>query len=96
MSTEKDEIINKDLFKKYFHEFESLSDMQKNCLKHRIHKKHKEIVQIIQNGMTNFEKEISNMPKDKELYEILDTVLNIVEFNKQDQQGQGLKSLTSQ
>ena len=36
--TEKDEIINKELFKNYFHEFESLSDMKKNCLKHRVHK----------------------------------------------------------
>ena len=30
--TEKDNIINKDLFKKYFHQFESLSDMQKKIV----------------------------------------------------------------
>ena len=39
MITEKDEIINKDLFKKYFYHFENLSDMQKKCLQHRMHKK---------------------------------------------------------
>ena len=33
MIAEKDEIINKDLFKKYFHQFESLFDMQKKFFK---------------------------------------------------------------
>ena len=42
MIIEKDEIINRDLFKKYFL-FHSLSDMQKNCLKHRMHKKIKNL-----------------------------------------------------
>ena len=37
--TEKYKIISKDLSKKYFYQFESLSDMQKNCLKHKMHKK---------------------------------------------------------
>ena len=33
MITEKDEIINKELFKNYFHQFESLCDMQKKLCK---------------------------------------------------------------
>ena len=41
MITEKDEIINRDLLKKYS-QFQSLSDIQKkNCLKRKINKKMK-------------------------------------------------------
>ena len=53
-------------------------------------------VHIIQSGLTDFEKEISNMSKDEEPYEILDTVVQILDFNKESQEGQGLKILTPQ
>ena len=32
MITEKDDIINRELFKNYFHQFESLSDIQKKIV----------------------------------------------------------------
>ena len=38
MITEKDDIINRELFKNYFHQFESYDIQKKNCLKHRMHK----------------------------------------------------------
>ena len=55
-----------------------------------------ELVQVIQNEFSNFEKEIGNMSKEEEPYEILDTISRILEFNRQDQQGQRLKLLTPQ
>ena len=94
--TEKDNIINKDLFKKYFHQFESLSDMQKKLSKTKNAQENSELVQVIQNEFSNFEKEIGNISKEEEPYEILDTVSRILEFNRQDQQGQRLKLLTPQ
>ena len=54
------------------------------------------LVQVIQNRLTDFVNEISNMSKDKELYEILNTIVQILDFDKQNQKVGGLKILTPQ
>ena len=41
MITEKDDIIDKELFDKYFDQFGSLSDSKKICVKQGMHKKMK-------------------------------------------------------
>ena len=65
MTTKKYEIINTDLFKKNF-QSQSLFDIQKNCLKHKMHKEN--------------ENEKAN--------EITGVVTQILNFNKQYQQGE--------
>ena len=59
--------------------------------------KNNELVNVINSGLKNLKKEIKKMPeKEKEIKDpnkILEFVENILEFNKQNQQGQGLKML---
>ena len=55
--------------------------------------KNKELVQIIQNGLTNFEKELVIYLKKKSHMKYY-TVAQILNFNKQNQEGKGLKILT--
>ena len=50
MITEKDEIINRELFKNYFHKFESFSDMEKQLSKTQNAEKNKKLVQEIKDG----------------------------------------------
>ena len=53
---------------------------------------------IIKSGLSDFENEIEDVSeKEKEIekpYEIVDIVEKIFQFNKQNQEGQGLKILT--
>ena len=90
-------IIKKKLFKNYF-QFQSLSDMKKELFKLQNVHKNKELVQEIQIGLINLNKEIKKMPKDEieteKPYEILDTIAEILDLNEQYQQGQGLKTST--
>ena len=59
----------------------------------------KKLVQLIKSRLVDLEKEIKQMSKDKiknqNPYEIVDVVKKILQFNRQKQQGQGLKILTS-
>ena len=59
--------------------------------------KNNELVNVINSGLKNLKKEIKKMPeKEKEIKDpnkILEFVENILEFNKQNQQGQGLTML---
>ena len=49
----------------------------------------KKLVQVINSGLIDFEKEISNMSKDEKLYEILlNIAVQILDFNNQNQEGQ--------
>ena len=97
MIAKNDKIIKKKLFKNYF-QFQSLSDMKKELFKLQNVHKNKELVQEIQIGLINLNKEIKKMPKDEieteKPYEILDTIAEILDLNEQYQQGQGLKTST--
>ena len=97
MVIEKDEIINSDLFKKYFL-FHSLSDMQKKLSKTQNAQKNKDFVQEIKDRATDFDDETTKMSKNEneKANEILDTDSQIIAFNKSNQQGQGLNILTLQ
>ena len=61
-------------------------------------KKNNELVNIIKSGLSDLKNEIERMSegeiKIEKPYEIVDIVEKILEFNKQNQQGQGLKILT--
>ena len=74
MVIEKDEIINRDLFKKYFL-FHSLSDMQKKLSKTQNAQKNKDFVQEIKDRATDFDNETTKMSKNEneKANEILDT-----------------------
>ena len=97
MITEKDETINRDLFKKYF-QFQSLSDMQEKLSETQNAQKNKELVQEIKERATDLNNEIIKISKkeNEKANEILDIVSQIIDFNEQNQDGQGLKILTLQ
>ena len=97
MITEKDETINRDLFKKYF-QFQSLSDMQEKLSETQNAQKNKELVQEIKERATDLNNEIIKISKkeNEKANEILDIVSQIIDFNEQNQEGQGLKILTLQ
>ena len=61
-----------------------------------MHRKIRKIAQEIQSRLNDFEKEITNMSANERLYETLVTVVQILYFNKQNQERQGLKILTPQ
>ena len=60
--------------------------------------KNDELVNVINSGIQNLNKEIEKMSEDEKRIEKPDEILKIVEdilnFNKQNQQGKGLKILT--
>ena len=90
-----DKIINKELLKKYF-QFQSLSDMQEQFHETKNAQENKKLVQVIQSGLIDIEKETISLSKDEKPYEVLDTVAKILDFNNQNQEGQGLKLSTPQ
>ena len=61
-------------------------------------KKNNELVNIIKSGLGDLKNEIERMSegdiKIEKPYEIVDIVERILEFNRQSQEGQGLKILT--
>ena len=100
MITEKDNTINKELFKKHFN-FQSLSTMQKSLSKTLGTQASKQIVKIIKSGLIDLNKETKKMPEDEieieEPNEIIDAVAQILQYNeKQSQSAKGLKILTPQ
>ena len=72
--------------------------MLKSVYKTNDKKKNSKSVNIIKSGLTYFKNEFEHMnEEEKEIEksnEIIDIVEKILEFNKQNQQGQGLKILT--
>ena len=72
--------------------------MLKSVYKTNNKKKNSKSVNIIKSGLTYFKNEFEHMnEEEKEIEksnEIIDIVEKILEFNKQNQQGQGLKILT--
>ena len=74
--------------------------MQEKLRKTKNAQKDKELVRQIQSGLFDLKKEMEKMSKDEIDIEkpdvIVYTVERILDFNKQYQQGQGLKILTPQ
>ena len=89
--------INSEIFQRYF-KYQSRSDMLKNL--YRINDKYKsnDSVNIIKSGLSQLKNEIIYISKEEKEIEKPNEIINIVEeileFNKQNQQGQGLKILT--
>ena len=61
-------------------------------------KKSNDVVNLIKSGLSDLKNETENMNEEEKEFdepnEIVDIVEEILEFNKQNQQGQGLKILT--
>ena len=89
--------INCELFEKYFN-FKKPSDMLNSVYRTNDKKKNSEFVNIIKSGLSDLKNETEDVSEEeKEIEkpnEIIDIVKEILKFNKQNQQGQGLKILT--
>ena len=72
--------------------------MLKSLYRKNDKKTNSKLVNMVKNGLSDLKNEIENMgEEEKEIEksnEIIDIVEKILEFNKQNQQGQGLKILT--
>ena len=89
--------INSEIFRVYFN-YQRLSDMLKALYKISDKHKNNDLVNVIKSGLSDLKNETENISEEeKEIEksnEIIDIVEVILEFNKQNQQGQGLKILT--
>ena len=89
--------INYELFEKHF-KFQRPSDMLKPVCKTNDKKNNNMLVNIIKSGLSDLKNETEDMSKEeKEIEkprEIIDIFKETLKFNKQNQQGQGLKILT--
>ena len=86
--------INKELFQNYF-KFQTLTDMLKSLQKLDDKTKNNLLVNTIKSSLSDLNNEIKKMSEDEieieKPYELVDIVEEILEFNKQNQQGKGLK-----
>ena len=89
--------INKDLFKKDF-SFQKPSDMIMILNKINDTEKINKLVSLINSGLEDLKEEIKKISKEEREIEIPDEITRVVkmilDFNKQNQQGKGLKILT--
>ena len=89
--------LNKKLFKKHFN-FQKPSDMLMLLNATKDKTKNNELVNMIHSGLEDLKEEIKNMSKKEIKIKNPDKIVEIVEmilkFNKQNQQGKGLKILT--
>ena len=94
----KKENINNELIKKHFN-FQSPSVMLKSLNDINDIEKNNELVSVIVSGLKDLKKEIKEMTKEEKKIEkpnnIVNLAENILRFNKQNQEGKGLKILTS-
>ena len=94
---EKERDINNEVFQKHF-SFQRPSDMLKSVYKRNDKKKNSKLINVIKSGVSDLKNEIENIEEEKEIEkpnEIVDIVEKILEFNKQNQLGVGLKILTA-
>ena len=93
---EKETDIDKELFKNYF-KFQRPSDMLKSLYKANT-SQNNELISLINSGLKDLKEEIKKMSKEEIENEKPDEIVRVVEmildFNKQNQQGKGLKILT--
>ena len=89
--------INKELFNKLFH-YQTLFALLKNLYKTNDKEKNNELVNVINSGLKDLKEEIKKMSEEERKIENPDMIVKIVKkilrFNKQNQKGKGLKSLT--
>ena len=94
----KETSINRELFKKYFNS-RMTTEMLKVLYNLNDRKKNNKLVNIIKSGLSDLKDEIERMPEDEikieKPHKIVDIFEKILGFNRQNQQGQGLKILTS-
>ena len=83
--------------KKYFG-FQDLISIQKELYKTKNAGKNNKLVNVIKSGLKDLKKDIEQMGDDvneiEKPDEIVDIVEKILEYNRQNQEGQGLKILT--
>ena len=89
--------LNEELFKKYF-KIQKPSDMLMYLNKTNDKEKNNELVNVINSGLKDLKEEIKKMSKEEKEIEDPESIVEIVEeilkFNKQKQEGQGIKILT--
>ena len=89
--------INGQLFMKHFN-FQRPSDMLKNLYQINDKEKKNKLVNVINSGLKDLKEEIKEMSEEEINTEKPDKIVEIVEdilrFNKQKQEGQGIKILT--
>ena len=89
--------INYELFKDYFYSSVP-STLAKKLYETKDKKENNELVNVIKSGIIDLKDEIEKMSEDEKKIEKPDKILKIVEeileFNKQNQSGKGLKILT--
>ena len=89
--------LNEELFKKYFN-FQRPSDMLMYLNKTNDKEKNNELVNVINSGLKDLKEEIKKMSEEEKEIEDPESIVEIVEeilkFNKQKQEGQGIKILT--
>ena len=94
---EEEKSINNELFKDYF-KYQSPSHMYKNLNDTKNTERNKIQLDLIKNALTDLKNRIKNMFENEKIIErtdeIVDIVERIIEFNNQNQEGQGLKILT--
>ena len=97
MINKEDAHVNNELFKKHF-KVETPSLMYKVLRKTNDKEKNSELVNIFNSGLEDLKEEIKKMSKEEIEIEKPDEIVRVVEmildFNKQNQQGKGLKILT--
>ena len=89
--------INKELFKNHF-SFQTPSALLKELYKTNDKEKNRLLVSVINSGLKDLKEKIKKMSKEEIEIEKPDEIVRVVEmildFNKQNQQGKGLKILT--
>ena len=89
--------INRELFQRFFN-FQMPSDLLKAVYITNDKKKNRDLVNVIISGLSDLKDEIEKMSEDEIKIEkplkILDIVEEILHFNRQNPEGQGLKILT--
>ena len=89
--------IDRELFRNHF-KFQRPSDMYKNLYEINDRKENNKLVNVIRSGLKDLKKEIKEMSKEEREIEMPDKIVEIVKeilnFNKQNQKGYGLKILT--
>ena len=89
--------INRELIQRYF-SFQRPSEMLKVICNTNDKKKNNDLINMIESGLSNLQDEIEKMSEDEikieKPHKIVDVVEKILQFNRQNQEGQGLKILT--
>ena len=95
--TKEGTVMNRELFKRCFN-FQMPTAILKALYTFNDRKKNNELLNIIKSKLSDLKNKIERMSeieiKIEKPYEIVDIVEKILEFNRQNQEGQGLKILT--